>query len=148
MTASSKACKRCGLVSPIGEFEGGRRGVCRSCRNEAARDHYAAHRADVLARQRRARAATSAWLRLRYGMTRADFDRLAASQHHRCAVCAVLGALVVVDHDHVTGRVRGLLCERCNCGLGQLRDSPAICTAAADYLDASGARLVAHPPTR
>ena len=39
-----------------------------------------------------------------------------------------------VDHDHVTGKVRGLLCRACNVGIGQLRDSPVLLQNAVGYV--------------
>jgi hypothetical protein len=43
-------------------------------------------------------------------------------------------AMWCVDHDHRTGKVRGLLCNHCNAGLGCLRDDPAVIQSAIDYL--------------
>ncbi|UOY02503.1 endonuclease VII domain-containing protein [Blastococcus sp. PRF04-17] len=50
-----------------------------------------------------------------------------------CAICRAAPA-VHVDHDHVTGAVRALLCFNCNGGLGQFKDDPAVLRAAADYV--------------
>ncbi|MGY1840686.1 MULTISPECIES: endonuclease domain-containing protein [unclassified Modestobacter] len=51
-----------------------------------------------------------------------------------CAVCREAPA-VHVDHDHVTGAVRDLLCFNCNGGLGQFRDDEQLLRAAADYVE-------------
>src|SRR5213593_4753145 len=74
------------------------------------------------------------WYLLRtYGMTQEDFWALLAKQEGRCAICRtdrppcrVPGESVWhVDHDHKTGRVRGLLCFNCNAALGHVRDEVA-----------------------
>jgi hypothetical protein len=57
-------------------------------------------------------------------------------------VCAICGGgngdrRLAIDHDHMTGRVRGLLCSACNRAIGLLRDSPDRFTKAATYLGAS-----------
>ncbi len=54
-------------------------------------------------------------------------------QNGLCAICKAAPA-VHVDHDHVTGQVRALLCFNCNGGLGQFKDDPAVLRAAAEYV--------------
>lgn len=80
------------------------------------------------------------WLSKRYGITTADFDAMLAKQLGRCAICATdepggMGSFHV-DHDHVTGAVRGLLCYKCNQGLGFFNDNPRLLQRARRYLDA------------
>lgn len=58
-------------------------------------------------------------LKRRYGITLEDFDRMKAEQGGVCAICLKREAKVV-DHDHKTGRVRGLLCGGCNGAIGIL----------------------------
>ena len=55
---------------------------------------------------------------------------------HECVICGDETKLVV-DHDHVTGKVRGMLCNHCNRGLGHFRDDPTLLEFAAQYLYAS-----------
>ena len=73
-------------------------------------------------RKRRANANVRRWiLRSRYGLSVADYDALLSRQGGVCRICrqtCSTGKRLAVDHDHVTGEVRGLLCTRCNRGLG------------------------------
>jgi hypothetical protein len=61
-------------------------------------------------------------LKSRFGITLAEYDALATTQGHKCALCekpqAELNRPLSVDHCHVTNRIRGLLCRKCNCGVG------------------------------
>ena len=76
-----------------------------------------------------------------YGLSQEEWDRLIALQSNACAVCKTTqpggrGERWHIDHDHVTGQVRGLLCHQCNVGIGNLRDDPQIMMAAARYVAA------------
>lgn len=75
--------------------------------------------------------------RYAYGLTEADYRRLEHRQGGACAICGDQPELLFVDHDHRTGAVRGLLCDPCNRAIGHLRDSPGVCTRAAEYLRGS-----------
>jgi hypothetical protein len=74
-------------------------------------------------------------LLLRYNLTLAQYSEMVAKQDGRCAICKQrTGKRLVVDHDHTSGRVRGLLCGPCNSGIGHLKDDYFIVKSAADYL--------------
>lgn len=78
------------------------------------------------------------WLLRKYGMTLEQRDALLANQEGKCAVCRTTtpgGKGWVVDHDHVTGKVRGILCLTCNTGIGHLKDDVNVLKAAVVYLE-------------
>lgn len=80
----------------------------------------------------------------RYGISPTAYDGLMASQNGCCAICHLppegrgKGGKLHVDHDHETGRVRGLLCGLCNTALGGFQDNTDNLLAAVRYLQAAG----------
>ncbi|ABQ12475.1 endonuclease VII [Phormidium phage Pf-WMP3] len=74
----------------------------------------------------------------RYGLSLSDYNKLFQLQNGCCAVCRnpqAEGKTLVVDHNHDTGKVRGLLCSKCNTGLGQFNDNPDLLKEAVNYLE-------------
>jgi Autographiviridae endonuclease VII len=71
-----------------------------------------------------------------YGISLADYDMMFARQGGACAICKRADRTLCVDHCHVTGKVRGLLCAKCNSALGFCNDDPGHLLAAAAYLRA------------
>ena len=72
-----------------------------------------------------------------YGMSLENYNIMLARQNGACAVCRkTFDATPCVDHSHATKKVRGLLCRKCNLGLGHYKDDPKLTRAAADYLEA------------
>ena len=73
-----------------------------------------------------------------YGISLKDYDALLDAQGGRCLICQTLDSTphgrFCVDHCHKTGKIRGLLCVRCNSGLGHFKDSPDLLLTAAKYL--------------
>ena len=75
-----------------------------------------------------------------YGITKSDYEEMLHEQDSACAVCgksggwSANGGRLVVDHDHDTGKVRGLLCPSCNRGIGQFFDSADSMQSAARYI--------------
>jgi DNA-directed RNA polymerase subunit RPC12/RpoP len=74
----------------------------------------------------------------RYGLTQEDYDRILDEQGGGCGICGKLyvpGQRVFhIDHDHVTGKTRGILCSTCNHLLGNAADSVGILESAVKYL--------------
>lgn len=73
-----------------------------------------------------------------FGLTVEEYESLIQKQGNKCAICnkhqSQLKKLLSIDHNHKTGKVRGLLCGNCNRGIGFLEDSPAIMRKAVDYV--------------
>lgn len=82
------------------------------------------------------------WLLLRqYGMTMDDYDKMFSEQNGVCAVCGrkqthspAHNGYLCVDHDHITGKIRGLLCRKCNMALGHVDDSVHILRNMMEYI--------------
>jgi hypothetical protein len=89
------------------------------------------------------RGKTTAYLKRNYSITIQDYEKMLSEQEGLCAICKGTGfkmaehhnLLLVVDHCHKTGRVRGLLCHNCNRGLGLFQDDTEFLSRAKDYLE-------------
>lgn len=84
-------------------------------------------------------------LKKNYNMSIEEFNEMWRSQSGQCGICRCnmeptgrKANSVSVDHNHDTGEVRGLLCQSCNRGIGNLKDSPEVLEAAAQYLRSNG----------
>ena len=74
-------------------------------------------------------------LKCSYRMSLEQYEQLLVRQNGACAICGKQTTKrLCVDHCHATGRVRGLLCSKCNLGIGQLDDDPGLMRAAIAYL--------------
>lgn len=76
-----------------------------------------------------------------YGITLAQFDEMLVEQLGVCAICKRVnadGKRLAVDHDHATGKIRGLLCQKCNGALGSFNDSTDTLIEAVNYLRKHG----------
>ncbi|MPZ70301.1 MAG: recombinase [Actinobacteria bacterium] len=125
----SRRCPRCGLTKPDGEFvksratKSGYHGHCKLCHLDQTRESIRKHHGTDSQRQRRRR----------YGVDNSQIAWMVLQQGG-CAICGSPKA-THVDHDHRTGRVRGVLCFNCNNALGHFDDDPKVLAAAADYLE-------------
>lgn len=116
-----KYCCSCQQMKPFSEWSRNSRSSdgwqtrCKACASVAGRREYLARK---------------------YAMTVEAANELLADQDGKCAICRAAAA-VHVDHDHETGKVRGMLCFRCNAALGQFDDQPTVLLRAARYLMAA-----------
>lgn len=117
MTVSSKICASCSVEKPQTAFhkQGVRRhSYCADCYNARYRGK-ARKAADPV--QRRAQN-----MRSRYGISPADAEAMLAGQGGVCAICKTEPTRPVVDHNHATGKARGILCHPCNVALAHVED--------------------------
>lgn len=76
----------------------------------------------------------------RYGITEEQYQQMLSDQDNVCAICVTNTPgrnheNFHVDHDHETGKIRGLLCDKCNRGLGYFNDNPDVLEEAVRYLE-------------
>lgn len=148
-----KTCTLCLETKPETAFRGyrdaarGLRARCRACLRDdgrrAARPDWTREQWDAHCEKRRSKHTPEDeqrhWrdlhLKKHYGITIEEQDRMLIEQDGRCAICRrTLGKQVCIDHDHVSGMVRSILCHDCNISLGRMDEDRDRLTAAADYL--------------
>jgi len=85
-------------------------------------------------------------LKLSYGISLKDYNSILDSQEYKCKICGkkreefeIVGKKLFVDHCHKTGKVRGILCTKCNTGIGMFDDSIENLEAAISYLKENSA---------
>lgn len=121
-------CADCGATKDAAEFPrnrrqpSGRHCYCKTCHNARNRRFL-----------KKVGGTRKYHLKERYGITLEEFDEMVARQGGLCAICREAPA-TDVDHDHTSGRARGILCEPCNGTIGLFHDDPAIIRRAIAYL--------------
>ena len=132
-----KFCNRCGFHKPLNEFhyrnkaKNTRNSECKSCMKERNRNWYNAadHRRKALKKK--------------YGISLEDYDKMLEEQEHGCKICGSKKShmkhsdYLCVDHCHTTGKVRGLLCSKCNSAIGLLDEDTNRMRLAIQYLRAA-----------
>jgi hypothetical protein len=136
-----KTCPRCKEEKHASEFgrlkDGSLYSYCKPCHVLYGHEQRKKHPHQPGARQ-------GSHLKRSYGITRKEYDALFASQGGVCAICRRpeyasqrkdgKPSALAVDHDHQTGDVRGLLCAKCNQGIGALGDTIECLEAVVLYL--------------
>lgn len=107
-------------------------------RYEYMRRYYDTNRERVATRQHDYRQKHKKRIRVgEYGLTIEQYDAMVDAQNGACAVCGKVPRYeLVIDHDHATGTIRGLLCHGCNAGIGYLGDNEEGIRRALEYLQA------------
>ena len=137
-----KICTKCKTEKPLSEYSHERakgrkpslQPRCKTCSSEDTRNWRKSQDIDKL---------KDRYLQRTYGVTLQWYQDTLALQHNACPLCRCAftfhGELnadsPVVDHDHATGKVRGIICNECNRGLGYFHDNPDALRKAATYLE-------------
>lgn len=160
---AEKLCSDCQAIKPHSEFyknktrKDGHQNCCKACLKERMQNWYVENaesvrtktaeyrrenleiysKAQAEYRERNPHVAREQTLRS-YGLTLEDYERMFDEQLGLCKICGEEETnpkrSLAVDHDHDTGEVRGLLCGKCNSGIGLLRDSSELLACAYLYL--------------
>lgn len=129
-----KRCPRCKTDKPFSAFNkcrsraDGLMGWCRerqSARRKEASRHYRSYE-----------------MQRRYGITLDEYEAMLEAQGGGCVICGqrcVQHESLSIDHCHATGKVCGLLCGKCNQGIGMFNDKPELLMSALNYLEVSRA---------
>lgn len=130
MTVLQDQCLNGHILAETRKWKPSGQSYCSACNKVRTDKHRKAHPDQWAAYQKKAN------LKRYYGITPAEFDALYKKQNGVCAICSGKSdnKQLAVDHNHLTGTVRGLLCERCNTGLGQFKDNHQSLKNAITYL--------------
>ena len=144
----TKVCCRCKIEKPRIEFyqsKGKTSGACKVCKSEMYKDwekrnpekRKQLHQDFYAKKKERMR---WYWIESKYGMTKEKYNELLQQQNNGCKICGATEAKhrssnnLLVDHCHVTGNYRGLLCNRCNTSLGFVNDDIELLENMVKYL--------------
>lgn len=136
MSELFKTCSQCNIEKPLTDFNKASKGRfkvradCRACQ-KAAESLYYSTEVGKLARFKQ-------WLKTRYGLSIEEYEKLVAKHDGNCAICnnpPTSYFKLYIDHDHATGKVRGLLCSQCNSLLGMAKENITTLQAAISYLE-------------
>jgi len=149
-----KTCTKCLIAQEIEQFpihkayKGGRTTHCRKCLSKQSCAWAKANkeRANAIGRKTRAKhpkTRQNAKFKARYGISLDQFNEMSRQQEHKCSICAKHGSenkngKLFVDHCHKTGKIRGLLCDRCNKSLGLMEDNVDLLRSSIGYLEVNG----------
>lgn len=161
----SKVCTKCGKKKPLEEFyrhkghKDGLSSYCKICKSVDGKQRYQKNpelyrkaskkwqqenreqylKNQKLWYQKNEECRRKNSLKWRYNMSLDDYNWMFTEQNGCCAICgkhqSELKRILCVDHDHITDKIRGLICGKCNAILGMANDSVSCLRIAADYLE-------------
>jgi hypothetical protein len=114
----TKTCKKCGVEKPVDNFYKNGTWLCKSCYiKQSVNNRY----------------------KREYSTSRNKLKKILKEQKNLCCICQInIKNVYHIDHNHKSKKVRGLLCKKCNIGLGMFRDNPAVIFNAYNYLNTRG----------
>jgi len=158
----SKKCYECKVTKSIKDFaknsskKDGYQGNCKQCFNKYHSKYIKTehgkklnrlknkkHYYNNLSKSKFKRLKYKFWPNLTWEETKKEYDKLLNLQENECAICKKKETakhsngnikMLAVDHCHITNKIRGLLCDSCNVGLGKFRDDPELLNRAKRYL--------------
>lgn len=136
----NKRCCTCKKYKPIEEFHNdkgspyGKSYSCTECANARSRKHHARRMEtdpDYIAAKR------DSYIKSTWGINAKEYEAILSQQGNQCGICGTVKPKGGwhLDHDHVTGKIRGFLCNPCNRGIGYLQDNKEILVNAVKYLE-------------
>jgi len=135
-----KICKICKKEKLLEDFvkvtsrcRNERRDICKDCARQLAKNHGVTEERKAIVK--------NAKLKATYGITLEQYNTMIVNQGNRCKICnksfinedKILR--INIDHDHITGKIRGILCSKCNSILGYASDNITILMNAVKYLE-------------
>lgn len=148
-------CGKCMTILPKSDFakdkthKNGYRSICKECTNKSAKATWKKNKHKYVETSR------EWYLQKKYGISIAEYNQILDEQNGVCKICdqpevkkdrhTSETVRLAVDHCHTTGKVRGLLCVRCNLGIGRFEDNPELLRSAARYLEDSVTVSVTKP---
>ena len=135
-TATHKKCPRCGIKKERSEYwndasrPDGITAYCKPCKAEVTNMNVSKN---LTHHKKRARSNN---LKKKYNLSMDEFEDMLKNQNYKCDIChKEIKSYSAVDHDHITGKIRSLLCRKCNLGLGAAKDSIKILKNMIKYLE-------------
>ena len=132
-----KTCTSCNVEKDYSEFyastskKSGYKSNCKECVKTRANVYYRTDKGRKYIQEKQ-------WRVKGIDMTVERYQELLDAQKNGCGICGVEknrnGSRLCVDHDHNTGKIRGLLCHHCNTALGKMQDSEEMLMKAIEYL--------------